>query len=343
VKAIEGRLYPPGVAFLSGGLGDQLTRLPHLAAIAACSDGGTVALATIRAAAATALFAHLPYIGPVIDMSQGRHLLRPATYQTIGKIAGLEREAGWFLHRSSTMLALARAAGLRRRIGFHRGERLRRWLLTDGVDLTGRDIPDWWGVGVTPGPARVMLEALGFTLDYDSFRFAPSAQASADIECRFADHPRPFLVLGIGASWAAKRWPAAYFRQVMTALGEGQAMTFVLFGGLDSIDVAQYLRDKAPTGCRIIDLTMAELGLPAEHALIGASAGYLGNDSFGLNLAAFCDLPAIGLFGTTPPLRYRRNIHAVTPRAGSPASMAAISAEQAVAAIRQYIPGFGAR
>ncbi len=331
-------LYPPGVAFLSGGLGDQLTQLPHLAAIARQSQGGDVALASIRAGKVDSLFAHLPYIGPVIDMWHGRHLLRPATYRAVGRIAGLQRQAGWFLHRSTTMLALGAAAGLKRRIGFHRGEWLRRQLLTDAVDLTGHKIEQSWGVGVTPGPAKVMLEQLGFSFDYDSFIFAPDPSATLETIGRFADLPRPFFVLGIGASWPEKRWPAAYFRQVMTALGERQPMTFILFAGLDSIDTAQFLRDKCPPGCSLIDLTTAELGLPAEHALIASALGYLGNDSFGLNLAAFCALPAIGLFGTTPPLLYRRNIHAVTSPEGQPRSMASITPEAALDMVYRQIP-----
>lgn len=328
--------YEPGVAYLSGGLGDHLTQLPHLAAIAAASDGNTVALGSIRADKAAALFGHLPYIGPVIDMWEARHLLRARTFRAIPRIGRLERPAAWFLHRSTTMLLLSTLAGQKRRIGFHRGESIRRALLTDAVDLRAEAIPDLWGRGVTPGPAKVMLERLGFTIDYDAFRFEPDQGAIQAMRARYADRPLPWLVLGIGGSWPEKRWPIDAYIEVVKRLSAQRPMTFLLFGGEDSLNDGARLRSNAPSNASFIDMPAAGLGLGAEHALVALSAGYLGNDSFGLNLTAYCGLPAIGLFGDTPPLAYRRNIHAVSPDSGT--GMAGISAAAAVQAAQYWIP-----
>ena len=328
--------YPPGIAFLSGGLGDHLTQLPHLAAIARASEGGCIALGSIRARKAAALFGQLPYIGPIIDMWEGRHLLRPRTYRTVPRIRALDRPAAWFLHRSTTMLMLSLLAGQSRRIGFHRGERLRRLLLTDPVDLRPHKVPDLWGRGVTPGPAKAMLEQLGFAIDYNAFRFDANPQAMDTMARRYADRPAPWLVLGIGGSWPEKRWPVEFFIETIRWLSAKRAMTFVLFGGPESSEDCARLRASAPQNANFIDMTAEGLGLPAEHALVAQSAGYLGNDSFGLNLAAFCARPAIGLFGNTPPLAYRRNIHAILPDQG--VGMAGISPAAAVHAAKSWIP-----
>ena len=60
---------------------------------------------------------------------------------------------------------------------------------------------------------------------------------------------------------------------------------------------------------------------------------YAGNDTGYLNMAAALSVPAVGLFGGSPPLRHSPFIHCVLPEPAD-GGMQGIRVEQALKAIR---------
>jgi heptosyltransferase-2 len=69
-------------------------------------------------------------------------------------------------------------------------------------------------------------------------------------------------------------------------------------------------------------------------ALLDRCALLVGNDTGFLNVSAACEVPAVGLFGATPPLTHSRFIHPVLPDGDGPSKengMARIPVERVVA------------
>ncbi|HWW25161.1 MAG TPA: glycosyltransferase family 9 protein, partial [Caulobacter sp.] len=79
------------------------------------------------------------------------------------------------------------------------------------------------------------------------------------------------------------------------------------------------------------DVLACDLPLDQAAALIALSAGFLGNDSGPLNVAASVGRPAIGLMGTSPVPTYSRWLSRLD---GGEGRIADISVDQAVLAVR---------
>jgi heptosyltransferase-2 len=67
--------------------------------------------------------------------------------------------------------------------------------------------------------------------------------------------------------------------------------------------------DRLPPHIKAVNaITKLDLGI----ALLARAAGFVGNDSGLLNLAAACGRPALGIYAQSRPLDYTPNLHAVT-------------------------------
>lgn len=79
------------------------------------------------------------------------------------------------------------------------------------------------------------------------------------------------------------------------------------------------------------------VGLPLEQtaALLAGCSAYVGNDTGVLNIAAAVQVPAVGLFGASPPLVHSRFIDAVLPLPGT-AGMAAITIPRVLDALASF-------
>jgi heptosyltransferase-2 len=135
-------------------------------------------------------------------------------------------------------------------------------------------------------------------------------------------------VLGVGASEPARTWPAERFAAVSQALADLFPTVFWLGGPGDARASS---RRSTPSPRRARDVLACDLPLDQAAALIALSAGFLGNDSGPLNVAASVGRPAIGLMGTSPVPAYSRWLSRLD---GGEGRIADISVDQAVAAVR---------
>jgi heptosyltransferase-2 len=145
------------------------------------------------------------------------------------------------------------------------------------------------------------------------------------VKAKYADRPGPWLTLGIGASEPARTWPAARFAEAARRLSDLFGTVFWV-GGPHEAEAAKAAIGELPDNVVACDLT-----LDRSAALIALSAGFLGNDSGALNVAAAVGTPCVGLMGTAPVPTYSRWLSRLD---GGEGRIADITVDQAVEAVR---------
>ncbi len=115
-----------------------------------------------------------------------------------------------------------------------------------------------------------------------------------------------YVVLHPGPLTAYKRWPLAYWQQLITWLTQ-QGLQVVLSSSSAKQDLQLNhdilsLLDEA-TRKQVID-TAGKLSIPQAGTLLRGAALYIGVDTSITHLAAACNTPTIALFGATPPTNF---------------------------------------
>jgi heptosyltransferase-2 len=111
-----------------------------------------------------------------------------------------------------------------------------------------------------------------------------------------ASRARGFILLGAGARWGTKRWPAAHFVRLAERIERerGLGARFALLPGEPVAPEIE--RHLASRGEVLLSLPFRELAAAASHALAIVS-----NDSAVLHLGPALGVPAVGVFGGTVP------------------------------------------
>jgi heptosyltransferase-2 len=309
------RVQPTGVAIFIGrkpvaptvviqckqGIGDVIWHLPFIRAIAATTPGGIVTFLTLPSTYGRELLAGEPCVVQTLyyenrgsELARGLHLAR-----FIALLRRLRPETVWILDRSARPAFAALAAGVRKRIGLGFGPQ--RWFITNaGIDRKFyHDHPIEW--------LTALMEAMQvpFATCEPILRLRPALTGA--IAQRFADRPRPWIVLGIGSSSPDKDWPVERWGELIAALARRSPGTAFLIGGPDHAARARRLVQSAPaTTMNACDLPIMEAAALMQNADL-----FVGCDSGPMNLAAAVGTPAFGLFGATPVLSYSRFIHAI--------------------------------
>ncbi len=134
------------------------------------------------------------------------------------------------------------------------------------------------------------------------------------ISTKFVAQPRPWIVLGIGASHPDKDWPDAHWAAFTSALRERTAGTVFLIGGnANKARAEKFVAGSAGASA----VNACDLGLIEATALLRNADLFIGPSSGPLNLAAAVGTEAFGLFGSTPVLGYSKFIHALVPDGGA--------------------------
>jgi heptosyltransferase-2 len=158
-----------------------------------------------------------------------------------------------------------------------------------------------------------------------------SQSTLATIAEKFTALPRPWIVLGIGASHPDKDWSDNQWTQFLGELRRRTAGTVFLIGGSANRARAQNFiaASSGASAINACDLSLIEAAALLHHADL-----FVGPSSGPLNLAAAVETDAFGLFGSTPVLTYSKFIHAIVPEGGpSPGGMTRISPAQVIDAI----------
>jgi heptosyltransferase II len=320
---------PSAVIQVKRGIGDVIWHLPFIRAVAAVSPGAQVTFLAPPSSHASELLAAEPSVAATIyfehsgsELRRGINLLR-----LVSLLRRNQFRSVWILDRTVRPALAARLAGIPERIGLGLGPQ-RMFITNTGIDRSHfHDEPIEW--------LTALMAAMKVPLhDIDRELHVPG-KALAVIGRRFAAHPKPWIVLGIGASHPDKDWPDAYWAEFIASLSRTTAGTIFLIGGAENVERAQTLiaQAHAPSMVNACDLTLIEAAALLRHADI-----FVGVNSGPMNLAAATATDAFGLFGTTPVLSYSRYIHPIVPDGGpSPGGMQRILPAQVLAQVTPYL------
>lgn len=283
------------------GIGDMIWHLPHLQAIANTARNRKITILTKPKTRADTLFKDTDYVKEILwlDPARGGHggplggfrlgdMLKPYGFDTC-----------WILHNSARYGLAAARAGIPSRFGY--GINWQNMFLTSPYTLTRRD-----QYLKTNYKASALLERNGIDLGDPVPRLAV-AQSSIDATTeQFKDWPRPWFVLGIGASQKFKSWSPERFAQLTDELAAETGGTFFLPGGPNEQHLVDHITQK-----NTVPLLGSELSLVAE--LCSSADMFIGNDSGMMNIAAAVGCTTIGLFGGTDLLDEFPELISVTP------------------------------
>jgi heptosyltransferase-2 len=268
-------------------LGDVILTTPLIAELA---KRGPVDVVATKAGAT--ILANNPDIRWVIVYDKRGSQSGPlGLWSTAKLIRGYRHQAAYLAQGSHRSGALARLAGIPRRIGFdtsagrfwytyrvpHRGDRHhaeRLWRLAADHD--------------TPNPAPETIRP----------RLYPGDADRAAVDALLKNVPRDgatLLALAPGSVWGTKRWP--HFAALAARMAPLRRL--VVVGSDADAALAREIAAAAGEG-RVVDAT-GRLSLLASAELISRCAAIVTNDSAPLHLASAMGTPTVAIFGPTVP------------------------------------------
>lgn len=295
------------------GIGDMIWNLPFIHAIARQAPDRRVSILTKPRSRADQLLAHDAAVDEILWLERGggRHDGIAGLFRLAGDLRRRRFGTVWVLHQSVRYALCARLAGIPRRIGYGSGRQA--WFLSRGMGLPA---PAGSAHPIVNG--RALLAHLGVEVRDDDLRLPTSPERCAALREHWAPLAEGVnVVLGIGSSEAYKKWPAERFVELMRRLGAAVRCRFYLFGGgpaerQEADRLLEQVRAAGVDAVSAIDLALGD----AIH-LFRLLDLYVGNDTGFLNVAAALEIPAVGIFGGSPPLDYSPCIHAVLPAQGA--------------------------
>ena len=275
----------PALVIQTAFLGDVVLTTPLLAALAA-RHGPVDVVTTPGAAPLLETHAAVRRVIPFDKKGADRGL--GGLWRLARRLRAERYGIAYLPHRSLRSAALARLAGVPRRVGFHDG-----WpALYTGV----RRHPD---TGHAIDRLLALADALPKHQTPPSLELTLSDRAAAERWLREAGITTAFVALAPGSIWGSKRWP--YYPALAVRLAA--QMPVVVVGGPEDAVLGEAIVEmvaaaRAPH--RAVNACGA-LGLRPAAAMIGRAAALVTNDSAPLHLAQAVDAPTVALFGPTIP------------------------------------------
>jgi lipopolysaccharide heptosyltransferase II len=213
------------------------------------------------------------------------------------------------------------ATGAPRRVGY--AVKGRSWMYTEVVDRPAdlrprHSVENQWdllghlgrALPAAPDPVRHRV------------RMEPSADAAAAVDRRLAEAgigpEHRLIVVHVSAGNPFRRWPSAHFVELAVRLAAADAnRRIILTSGPSEADAARAIaaqaRQELTASSAAEGLTSAaaaarirtgdEYSLQELRGLVARAAVYVGGDSGPLHVAATSDVPIVGVYGPTLPVR----------------------------------------
>lgn len=208
----------------------------------------------------------------------------------------------WLTHQSLKYVLATFLAGIPVRVGFGFKRNL---LLTQSISLPSRQP---WS-SLCEKPSRLLKAANLTPVEYEPV-LSISLNATESIQKKYVVMKKPWIALGIGSSEEVKKWTTHNFTALILELSKRFKGTFFLLGGTMDTKPAQEISEFTQSNSVVI---ATDNHLKDSIALIAQCELFIGNDSGLLNVACALKIPAIGLFGATPPLTGYTMLRAVHP------------------------------
>ncbi|MEO5821538.1 MAG: glycosyltransferase family 9 protein [Vicinamibacteraceae bacterium] len=203
------------------------------------------------------------------------------------------------------------ATGAPRRVGY--AVKGRSWMYTEVVprpaDLRPRhSVENQWDLlGHLGRPLPAAPDRARHRVRMDESPAAATAVASRLADAGIGPEHR-LVVIHVSAGNPFRRWPASHFVELAVQLAaNGQDRRIILTSGPSEADAARAIveRARARLAAESGDLirTGDEYSLVELRSLVARAAVYVGGDSGPLHVAATSDVPIVGLYGPTLPVR----------------------------------------
>ncbi len=192
---------PSAVIQVKRGIGDVIWHLPFVRAIAAASPGGQVTFLAPPSSGAKELLAAEPSVAETLYFEHaGSELRRGLNLIRLSRCCAATVSARYGFSIAPLRPALAATlAGIPERIGLGLGPQ-RLFITNPGIDQSHfHDHPIDW--------LRALMAAMKVPLPTTEPDLPVPAATLAAIGEKFTSQPRPWIVLGIGASHPDKDWP----------------------------------------------------------------------------------------------------------------------------------------
>jgi ADP-heptose:LPS heptosyltransferase len=203
------------------------------------------------------------------------------------------------------------ATGAPRRVGYAIAGR--SWMYTEVVpraaDLRPRhSVENQWDLLAHLGrPLPIAPDP-----DRHRVRMEESPAAAAAVEGRLAaagiSPAHRLVVVHVSAGNPFRRWPAGHFVELAVQLAANDPdRRIILTSGPSEAEAARAIveqaRQRLPAGSGDLIRTGDEYSLVELRSLVARAAVYVGGDSGPLHVAATSDVPIVGLYGPTLPVR----------------------------------------
>jgi lipopolysaccharide heptosyltransferase I len=191
------------------------------------------------------------------------------------------------LFRSGVM---TRATGAARRLGLGCAREGATWFYTDIAPVVNPDgmhaVDRCWAIA----------EALGVGDLPKTFRLHISPEEEGWAAQTLQQLPRPWIMLGVGARWLTKRWPAQHFAELAQRALDRFGGSIFLVGGVEDVPLARQAAQQMHGP--ILDLT-GQTTLPQLAALLARADVMISNDTGPLHLAVALGRPVVAPYTCT--------------------------------------------
>lgn len=279
------------------GIGDMVWHFPYIRTLAKSSLNGAVTLLTKRASGSEHLFHGCKWIEEIIwlERNPGRHDTFIGGLELVQTISQRKFDRVIIFHTSWRYATIAYLAGIPQRYGYGTNFICKALLNT-------KTLPSSCSRITCAEKIQALAEMHGFLPAAEDEMLTVSEEAVAAVKQKFSQTlPKPWIIIGIGATEAGRLWPADNFIDLFPYLKQKfPTSSIILLGAKLEEERATYIQAESQKKHNIKVEKITYLPLTQTIALIRASDLYIGNDTSILNLAARSGVDVIGFFGGTP-------------------------------------------
>lgn len=295
------------VAFLAGGIGDQLLHLSQLQAFSKlyssrvdlyCQHQNTMSLILEKSEWSGKIFdnADLKKISNFSKFSNSIRSLEHKKYQN-----------AIVCHPSTSLKLASSLSKIPNRIGV-KSSLFDIFLLTEKLNIADKQTNSVWG-------HRPFVQAFNDFLDHQHQNPIGTTPIFIDpknktkAEKFLAKYQKPHIIVNLYTADKLRRWPISHAIDLLSKLSKATNCSIFLSSGSDAIRWNKDFLDQWPKNiCKPIDLSKICSSITDELGFYHSADLYIGVNSFTSNLAINCDLPSLVMYNKRNDfLNYRQN------------------------------------
>ena len=307
------------VAFLCGGIGDQLLHFSQLQALSYLYSA-KIDIYCQHPAIMKAIVLESEWAGSVTDIRPFKKIINLGEYRdAVVELRKRKADAAVIFHPSASFKFASYFAKIPQRIGFSHGI-FDKLILTEVLNDTdvGTENETHWG----HRPFGHFFDSflLGRRIDpIGETPIRPTGSQRNFYQNMFAAYPKPHIITTLYSQDESRCWPVLHAIDCLTNIVKQHGGTIFVSSGDDAREInAEFLNYWPKNLPMPVDVRRVTNELKNELGLFHFADLFVGINSFTANLAMNCDLPSVVLFHKKSyRLNYRRNSMGVYPVLGT--------------------------